>query len=297
MSLFKRSGVQGGAAPANRATQSFLPEDYIERRNERRMTLISAGLFSVVTAGVVGAFFVTNRQWSDVSRYQQAINVRYSQAAQDIEQLKTLEEQKQELIEKAELTTVLLEKVPRSILLAEIINRMPPDMTLLELQTKSTRLDGPKGKKSGKGGKGSGKSADKQGDAKNKGSSLGSKKSRSNKDEDAAEKPEVSAPKLQTAVTLIGVAPSHQSVAAYVTGLQECALLEKVELKFSEVTIIRDVQMNKFRIEAGLRDGADARRIEPGSAPTLNRLTDGARPGLQPETPAQADGAQSKEDR
>lgn len=293
MSLFSRSsstppppaapaaGAAGGAPigpPAmtphdTRGPQTFLPEDFIERRAERRTSIISAALFAVVTIGVIGAFFITNRQWNDVSRYQQAINVRYAQAAKDIEQLKILETQKHELLDKAELTTVLIEKVPRSILLAELINRMPSDLTMLELQMKSTRLDGPKGKKIGRGTAKPPAIGDKKdaGKGKGKASSMsGNKKGRASKDGAVEEeKPEITAPRMQTAIILIGVAPSHTSVAKYVTGLQSCGLLEKVELRFSEVTIIRDVAMNKFRIEASLREEADARRLEAAQNPKL----------------------------
>lgn len=301
MSLFSRSSAPPTSSAATGATvtsvstahdtrgpKTFLPEDFIERRAERRTTIISAFLFAVVTVGVVGAFFITHRQWNDVSRYQQAINVRYAQAAKDIEQLKVLEAQKQELLDKAELTTVLIEKAPRSILLAELINRMPSDLTMLELQIKSTRLDGLKAKKSSRGTAKPPGGKKESGD-KGKGSSLSSKKERKSKDAaPPEEKPEIAAPKLQSQIILIGVAPSHSSVAKYVSGLQACALLHKVELRFSEETIIRDTAMNKFRIEAQLREDADARRLEPAQNPRLNAPLAG--PGEAPAAaPAHAD--------
>lgn len=264
--------------------RSFLPEDYIQRRAERRTLLISAVLFGVVAAGVVGAFFVTNREWNDVAAYQRAVNVRYTQAAEDIEQLKKLEEQKGELLDKAELTTVLIERVPKSILFAELINRMPPDMTMLEAQTKSTRLEAPRGR--------SGKKSSAPPGEKSKGTGKGSsmaqnKKGRDSKEGAATEAPEVSAPKLETRLVLIGVAPSHNSVARYVSALQACPLLRSVEMKFSEETIIRDLPMNKFRLEAMIRPDADGRRLEPAANPRLNAsVTDSGAPAATPQADA-----------
>lgn len=225
---------------------SFLPDDYVERKADRRANLIYLTLFSVVIAGVVGAFFVTNRQWATVKKHQEAINVRYAQAAKDIEQLKVLEGQKQQMLGKAELTTALIEKAPRSVLLAELINRMPDRLTLLDLELDSKRIDPPKpaAKAGGKTPAGS--------------KSLASKAGADDK-ADATPKP----PRYDITLVIIGVAPTHSQVAQYVSQLQGCPLLDSVELKFSENTSIDDKQLDKFRIEAKLRATADARRIEP----------------------------------
>jgi len=241
---------------------SFLPEDYLAQKAERRTNLIAIILFSVVITGIVGAFLVTHRRWKDVRHYQEAINVRYSQAAKDIEQLKELEKQKTELLQKAELTTALIEKVPRSILLAELINRMPEQVTLLELELLSKRSVKPLSA-----------AARKAAESK-KDSSSGSIASRSSKstkaatEKDAAEVPV--APTFETGIAMVGVAPNHSIVAQYVAQLQSCELLTGVELKFSDKTIIKEREMYKFRIETRIRPDADARNIEPQRNPRLN---------------------------
>ena len=115
MSMYnKRPEVSGG---------SFLPEDYLRRRGERRAIVISLSLFLIVTMGIVGAFFVTYRQRTVVERRQQEINKEYALENQKIEQLTKLEEQIKEQRDRAEVATALIEKVPRSIMLAELINR------------------------------------------------------------------------------------------------------------------------------------------------------------------------------
>lgn len=259
---------------------SFLPEDYLERRAERRTNLFSIGLFVVVTLGVIGAFFVTSRQWNDVKSYQQAVNVRYTQAAKDIEQLKTLEVQKSDLLEKAEVTTALIERVPKSILLAELVNRMPMKMTLLSIEVNSTRLDKPV------------RRYDKPADPKKTGSgNAGAALSGKAGDPKKGEKPVITAPRFDHRVALIGVASTHNEVARYVSNLQECDLLKNVDLIFSEAARIEQTPMNRFRIEADLRSEADARRIEPKQAPRLQSPKDLAAPGQAPTPgaePAQA---------
>jgi hypothetical protein len=245
---------------------TFLPEDYVSKLAERRSNLMAVSLFVIVTLGVVGAFFVTNRQWNDVKRYQQAMNVRYTKAASDIEQLKVLEDQKNGLLQKAELTTALIERVPRSILLAELINRMPKRVVMLEMQIKSERLDKPIRAATAK-------TKTMTNTKKSKKGSLSSKK-------DAAEAPKVpdpiaaAAPRLSTTIVVIGVAPSHKDIARFVAQLQGCGLLAGVELKFSETTIIQDREMKKFRVEARIADTADARRIEPLETPRIRSWDD-----------------------
>lgn len=234
---------------------SFLPEDYLERKAESRTNLISIALFVVVTLGVVGAFFVTSRQWNDVKQYQTAVNIRYTQAAKDIEQLKTLEQQKGDLLEKAEVTTALIERVPKSILLAELVNRMPSKMTLLSIEVASTRLDKPV--------RSAARNDDKSNNAKSLAKSEGDKK----KAKDA--KPPVTAPRFDHKAILIGVARTHNEVARYVSNLQECGLLTSIDLIFSEQATIEGQVMNKFRVEALVRPEADARKITPMHAPRL----------------------------
>ena len=230
---------------------SFLPEDYIQRRNELRTNVLSVTLFILVTLGVVGAFLVTNRQWNEVKDFQQAINVRYTQAAQDIELLKRLEETKADNENKAQLTTSLIEKVPRSILLAELINRMPDQMGLTEILLESERVDKPRVERSPKGAK------------------SFSKKKKGKKDEEKEEKPKVLAPVMRSTLEIEGVTPAHRDVAQYLKALQECPLLTGVELVFSEAAQYREADVFRFSINATLRSDIDARHIDPIERPRL----------------------------
>jgi len=253
---------------------TFLPEDYVERKAERRTNVISVTLFVIVTMGVIAAFFVTNRQWNDVKHYQQAINVRYTQAAKDIEQLKILEQQSKDLEQKAQLTSALIEKVPRSILLAELINRMPKNrIVLLELEFQSKRLDRPVVVRQAAQKKGKGKSRN-----------LADKAA-----EEAAE-PEVRAPQFETSLYILGVAPRHRDISHYLKSLKDCELIYNVELIFSESVKIKDREMNKFRIEAMLKRDKDAREITPFQAPRLDTIT-----GMdEAPDPSELDGVKAK---
>ncbi len=238
---------------------SFLPEDYLQQKAERRTVFLMLVLCVLVFSGVIAAFFVTNQQWNDVRYYTKQINIRYQASASAIEQLKSVEDQKATLIEKAELTTALLERVPKSILFAEVINRMPKRMTLLEVELVSQRLDKPVNVRQ------------KREATTEKGKSMVSKSSRSTKSKKGGdEEARVMAPRFETRITLVGVAPGHGEVAKFVSELQKCDLLSSVELRFSEVTMIKDHEVNKFRLEATIPTDADARRMEVLETPRMD---------------------------
>ena len=97
---------------------SFLPDDYLARKAIRRTNVIFAILF-LLTVGAAGAAFTyakkgvkVAREANDIARNDKA------QAARPIEQFQKLQEKQRTMAMQAELTSSLIEKVPRSFLLA-----------------------------------------------------------------------------------------------------------------------------------------------------------------------------------
>jgi len=256
-------------------TTSFLPEDYLERKAERRANLVCLTLFFIVVFCVVGAFFVTNQQWSSVKTEQEMINIRYTQAAQEIEQLKELEQQKEQMLQKAALVTALIERVPRSVLLAELINRMPERLTLLSTELESERVKNQPSRRAKK----------EAGGRRVRGRSLADR----GEGEEESEEPAPAPPRFETRLGLVGVAKSHQEVAWYVAALQDCTLLQNVELIYSETTIIKDRGLNKFRVEAMLRPDADGRKLDALTEPPIKAFGDDAENAPEPGVTASVD--------
>lgn len=266
---FKSAGAGGG---------SFLPEDYVSRKAEVRMNFLGLGLFAVVMLGVVGAFFVTNHRWASIREQQKVIGVQYEQEAQKIEQLKKLEEQRAQMMEKAEVTTALIERVPRSVLLAQLISTMPKDVTLLELSLKSKRLDTePKVVETAKSkkppvvkslGKPDPKAAKADPKAKTgaKGEPL------------PEEKPKARPPKFEYTLTISGVAGVNNDIADYLQKLKASPILEKVDLQYIKETTLNDLQLRRFEILAQIRADADARHMD-GDAPQPGVRTAGGKAG------------------
>lgn len=246
-------------------SSSFLPEDYIKQRAERRSLVLTVTLFICVMGGVAAAFLVTNRQWHDVRTYQKVVNERYVRAATDIEKLKELESRKGDLLERAEVTQALIERVPRSIMLAELINRMPRQMTLIDLTVKSDRRERQTAQSRARLEAEEKKQASKKGSSTRRGRSL---TNRDSKEQPAAIRV-VTAPEYVTNLQIIGVAPRHEDVAAYVRALQDCPLLMSVELVRTERKRFNEHDLHEFSITASLRRDVDAREITPLQNPRM----------------------------
>jgi Tfp pilus assembly protein PilN len=255
-----------GKSSSNTSAGGFLPEDYVRSRAEKRASLLTLVLFGVVMFAVAGAFFVTNRQWIDVRTEQQAINAEYTREAQKIEQLKALEKQKAEMLAKAELTTALIERIPRSLLTAELVTRMPEEITLLSMELKSKRV----------------MSAAPPAQVQPAAGSL----MRTGKGTAGAEPApvRVSAPKYEYNLTVTGVSQKNNDIADYLASLKQSPLLEGVDLTYIKPTKISDIELRRFELVARLRADADARSVEPVAELRKGEkvFQEAARPGEEP---------------
>lgn len=234
------------------SNESFLPEDYLARRAERRTNFISMTLFVVVMIAVFGAFLVTNRQWSQVKSAQETINSQYHEAAMKIQELGQLETQREQMLDKAELIGSLVERVPRSILLAELINRMPPRLSLLEFELDATEIK-PK------------RSADEEKSGKKGGKRLSKPKRAKTKEEVVEEQEEqkLAPPKYLVTIEMVGVAPTDIEISRFMAELLEHELLDSVRLDYSEQKDVDGQDMRQFKVILKLDPEADVRNIEP----------------------------------
>ena len=257
-----RKGPQAGG--------SFLPESYVANKAQARTNALGLFLFVVVLVGVVGAFMVTNQRWESVRHEQAAINSLYEEEAAKIDQLKALEAQRQELVAKAEVTTALVDRVPRSVLLAEIVTRMPEPITILEFELESTRV------KPTAPAKDSGKGAPA---VKTISSKSGSKKPAAK-----PEPPKPQPPRFQTSLSIIGVASANNDIADFLAGLKACTLLASVEIEYIRETRMDELDLRKFRIKAAVAEKADAADLESVEETTLVNWTPSSAP-LQETAP------------
>lgn len=236
---------------------SFLPEDYLAQRAQHRTNIISLVLFGVVMTAVVGAFFVTNRQAQLMKNLQESVNAQCLEAGSKIEELKQLDKQKEEMLNKAELAGALVERVPRSILLAELINRMPDKLALLTLDMKSEKIKSAPPAISG------------QRDGKGR-LSVNAGGDRGKTRQETGELPsKTETPNYKVSIVMTGVAPTDLEVSKFMSELNAYELLKDVTLEYSEQKVIEDVAMRQFKINMALDSTADVRRVNPLSVPRM----------------------------
>src|SRR5687768_4071300 len=221
---------------------SFLPDDYLERKAQRRTNAICATLFLVVMVAIGSAFTYTEKAMREAERQHDDVERKYTEAAKRIEQVTQLQEKQRTMAMQAELTASLLEKVPRSFLLAEVTNAMPPGVSLLDLMLESKRRHTAAPEKTTSGG------------AKNafeRKTPAAKKKGQSG----AAQQSEARV--FDVSVKVTGVASTDVQVAQFITRLNQSPLLKDVNLVISDEYKDSEEAMRKFQIEMVVNPSAD----------------------------------------
>jgi Tfp pilus assembly protein PilN len=119
--------------PPNPNQLSFLPEDFLERKARRRANIL-CGVLSVIVIGAIGsAFIISERSMRGIEAQLAEVDARYSKASQQIEAVQRMHTKQRQIVQHAELAAALVERVPRSNVLAEFTNNLPPGVSLLEL--------------------------------------------------------------------------------------------------------------------------------------------------------------------
>ncbi len=221
------------------AHSSFLPEDFVEERRDRRTGFFGIALFTIVIGAVAGAFFVTNRQWVDVRTAQMEIDAETESAAKEIAEMWRLEEMRALMIEKAELARGLIEPVPRSMLLASLVNTMPDGLSLLALELKSEEIKAPRRTIAQQPRK------------------LESKSAKAGKP--GTPEPKLEPTKRRVLVTAEGVAPDDLAVSGWMGALGKVPYLSSIRLELSEEKDLNGRAVRHFKISMRIETNADAR--------------------------------------
>ncbi len=246
--------------PGGGAQSSFLPHEYVKNKSQVRANFVALLLFTMVMAGVIGAFVVNHQRWRKVRAEAEIISTQFAEEAAKIDELKKLEAQRADLLDRAEVVTALIDRVPRSVLMAEIVRGLPSGLTLSLVTMDGERAKPPAPK------------VDPKQAAKGKTKSIAGKTvAKDEKPEEETKK--VLPPKFKYTLTIEGISDENEKIADYVSALKTSPLFSEVELPLITPTIIEKVEYRKFRVTMVLREQADARevagaeevRIDPGA--------------------------------
>lgn len=219
---------------------SLLPDDFLTEARERRTNIAALLLFAVVLGGVAFWYTRTNVAWREIRDQQEQVRQSFASVAEQIRDMQEQESTRQEMLDKAQLALALVDPVPRSILLAEFVHRLPERASLVDLDLRSQAIKRPANR------------------TKN---ATGEARSKAARGRDEA--PEMARPEpVRYAIegTLTGIAPNDLDVSAYLQNLNDLDLLESVRLEVSEEKTIAGVPARQFRIAIRIGPDADVRR-------------------------------------
>jgi Tfp pilus assembly protein PilN len=230
---------------------SFLPEDYLETKRQRRTNVICAALFLVVMAGVGASFTWVEKSLRTAEKDNTETGKRFAEAASRIEQEKQMEEKQAKMNAQAELTASLLEKVPRSVLLAELTNAKPQGLSFLDLSLESKlRAAGPSAPSGGGGGGGAKSQFEIKRAAMEAATGGGG----------GGPKNAVPAPQAKlydVTIKVTGIADNDSQVAKFMSTLNHSKLLKDVNLVISDEFVVSEVKMRKFQVEMSVDPNAE----------------------------------------
>ncbi len=202
---------------------SFLPDDYLVTKARRRANALCAGLSIIVMGAIASAFWITERSMREVENRAANVDQAFTDAARNIEQVNTMKAQQRRIVHQADLAASLVEKVPRSNLLAEFTNSLPSGMFLLELALESrVKVAAP---------------------------APGDSKAQRKAQQQAAAPTPAAPMTYDVYLRLTGIADTDVQVAQFMTKLNNCPLVKDVNLTITDAFKQGDREMRRFQIE------------------------------------------------
>jgi len=216
---------------------SFLPDDYLELKARRRTNVICASLFVVVSLALGAAFTLDQRANRQVEAREAEVDQRYAEAAKRIVQVEQMQVKQRQLARQAELSASLLEKVPRSFILAQITNSLPAGVSLLEFKLESkVRATPPQPART----------------------AFEQRKADVEAQKKSAAPPPPEPKRYDVMMKLAGVAETDVQVAQFINKLSQSPLLREVNLLVSDQYTQGEDKLRRFELEMTLRPEAQA---------------------------------------
>jgi len=109
----------------------FLPDDYLERKHNRHANVVCAALFLIVMMAI-GSTLVMSQQALHTASLDHAVAEKaYTEAAERVVHVRLMQDEQRRMSRRARDAASMLEKIPRSAVLAEVTNALPPGVTIV----------------------------------------------------------------------------------------------------------------------------------------------------------------------
>lgn len=207
---------------------NLLPEDYLQRRRQHRGNLICMVLFGIVIVSICGAAVVSERNSQRTREVCDRMNTAYAEAAKLIDEVHQLEAQKHKMLDKAKRSAALMERMPRSYLLAMLSNALPEGASLKSVRMAMQTVAEPEPQKP---------------------------KTKAGAVKAAAQ---AKAPKVAVVLSITGKATTDVQVARFIARLAAHPLTDVVDLSYSKESRVRQEKAaREFQLTVILKRDAD----------------------------------------
>jgi Tfp pilus assembly protein PilN len=220
---------------------SFLPEDYLETKRQKRTNVICTVLFVLIMAGIVTTRLVIEKSLRLAEAENADVCKQSAEAATRIEQDRQLQQKQLKMNSQAELTASLLEKVPRSVLLAELTNAKPLGVSFLDVILDSKLKQGGPQAQAGK---------------------TQFEMKRAAEEETKGAKPAPQAKLYDVTVKVTGICDNDVQVSQFIANLNRSKLVKDVNLLISDEFAVGTLKMRKFQLEMMIDPAAE---VQPGT--------------------------------
>src|SRR6185437_5777895 len=116
---------------------SFLPDDYLQRKTRRRSFAVGAGFSLAVLMTVAAMIYVSRQTLQRVELVHAQVSRACAESARQVERVHRDQDEQKRILQHAALAAALVEKAPRSNILAELTNALPAGTSLLSLNLES----------------------------------------------------------------------------------------------------------------------------------------------------------------
>ena len=232
------------------STINLLPDDYLQQRSQQRANVLCLILFGIVMIGVITAAIHSEEQASQVRVIQSQVAKQYREAGEMIAQMQELEDKKKAVLSKAQMAAELLERVPRSYLLASLTNALPEGSSLVQVKLMTAQAKPLKAKKS-------------QSKFKRRAAARKAKKG-------ASESAELGKPlPLRVTLEVAGLAETDVQVAQFMANMKANPLIKSVELEHSELEELKDGNARSFKVVILLKSDAHVEILDKSAPATV----------------------------
>ena len=217
---------------------SFLPEDYLARKAQRRTNVFCAIIAVIVMAAIGSAFSLTERLTRESERRHTQVEDQFASAARQIDEFKQMELKQRKMTRQADLAASLLEKIPRSIILAQIVNcaSAPADVAVSDMNLNSFK--------------------------KQTQPAAPVKTASPNQSPDGLNQTPAEPVVYDVRLRVAGEANTDMQVAEFIRRLSQCPLFKDVNLIISKQFTQDDRTVRQFQIEMSLNNDVDMEALD-----------------------------------